>query len=163
MEKELNFDLRLPSNPPHTLTPELFKELSTIYNSIRLLADQVGGGHMLKWNSFLADAAIIGWSSLSISLLQYRYLTIDTVLINYYLSGVSNSTLASLLLPEIAIDTNYYSTSLSVDNGTSATIPAQIVLTAGSRLMQVNKDLSGTAWTGSGTKSIAGQFIYRIA
>lgn len=162
MEKEFNFDLRLPANPPHTLTPELFKEFSTIYNSIKLLADQVAGGPMLEWNSFLANAALVGWSSLSISLLQYRYLNIDTILINYYLSGVSNSTLTSLSLPEMAKDSNYYSTSLNINNGVSATIPAQLILTAGSKVVQINRDLSGAAWTGSGTKSIAGQFIYRI-
>lgn len=162
MEKELNFDLRLPSNPPHTLTPEMFKELSTIYNSIRLLADQVGGGHMLNWGSFVSDAAILGWSNLPISLLQFRYVNTDSILVNYHLSGTSNSTLISLELPEPAIDNNYYSTSLSINNGTTATVPAQVVLTAGSKLMQVNRDLSGSAWTGSGTKSIAGQFIYRI-
>jgi len=162
MEKELNFNLKLPVSPPSTLDPSLFKEFTVIYNSLRLVADEIGGGNMLQWNDFFTSGLVTGWSSLSINLLQYRYLNLDTILIDYYLSGVSNSTSVGFLLPVVPSSSNYYSTGLSVDNGVSVVNPARVFLSAGNKSVIITKDLSGANWTNSGTKSIAGQFIYRI-
>lgn len=161
MEKELNFDLKLPIAPPNSFETPVFRELQTIYNSIRLLADQVAGGKMLDWVDYSGVSTIEGWSSFTTKEIQYRYLNLNTVLVNFTLIGTSNSTGASFTLPSTCLNNVSNSSGISGDNGVLAATPGVIVCLAGTNEVLLSSDASGSNWTASGTKSIAGQFIYR--
>lgn len=161
MEKELNFDLKLPIAPPNSFETPVFRELQTIYNSIRLLADQVAGGNMLDWVDYSELSTIGGWSSFTTKEIQYRYLNLNTVLVNFYLVGVSNSTGASFTLPSMCLNNVSNPSGISGDNGVLAVSPGLIICLQNTNEALLSSDASGSNWTASGTKSIAGQFIYR--
>jgi len=161
MEKELNFDLKLPIAPPNSFETPVFRELQTIYNSIRLLADQVAGGKMLDWVDYSGVSTIVGWGSFTTKEIQYRYLNLNTVLVNFYLVGVSNSTGASFTLPSTCINSVGNPSGVIGDNGVLTATPGLILCLANTNSVVLSSNLTGAAWTASGTKSIAGQFIYR--
>jgi len=161
MEKELNFDLSLPIAPPSSLPPELYEEFNGLYNSLRLLADQVAGGNMLEWVDYAGSSIISGWSSFSTKDIQYRYLNLNTVLVNFVLVGTSNASSSSFTIPSTCLSTVTCASGLAGDNGTLSVSPGKILCTPGSNLVILSKDLTGANWTASGIKSIAGQFIYR--
>lgn len=161
MEKELNFDLSLPIAPPSSLPLELYEEFNGLYNSLRLLADQVAGGNMLSWVEYEELSTISGWSSFSTKEIQYRYLNLDTILVNFKLVGPSNLSSSSFTLPSICLGTVNCPSGLAGDNGILSVSPGSIQCISGSNLVILAKDLTSASWTASGIKSIAGQFIYR--
>lgn len=161
MEKELNFDLKLPIAPPNSFETPVFRELQTIYNSIRLLADQVAGGKMLDWVDYSGVSTIEGWSSFTTKEIQYRYLNLNTVLVNFTLVGTSDSTEAGFTLPSTCLNNVSNSSGISGDNGVLAASPGVIICLANTNEVLLSSDAAGSNWTASGTKSIAGQFIYR--
>jgi len=163
MTQELNFDLSLSIAPPSSLSPELYEEFNSLYNSIRLLADQVAGGNMLEWVEYEELSTLSGWSSFSTKDIQYRYLNLNTVLVNFVLVGTSNSSSSSFTLPSACLNTVTCASGLAGDSGILSVSPGKVLCTPGSNLVILSKDLTGANWTASGTKSIAGQFIYRSA
>lgn len=164
MPQEFNFDLGLPANPGIVDDRKVADELGIIYKSIRLLAAQIGGDNLLETIDFLSTSSSLGWTSLSSdSYISYRYLNLDTIWVSYYLSGTSTSTAASFELPTLAATAVYCPTGLAVDNSVTLAAPGQVVVAANSNLVNLYSDLAGAGWTASGTKTIAGQFIYRSA
>jgi len=161
MEKELNFDLKLPTNPSPTLTQELFKEFNILYNSLRLLADQVAGGNMLDWVDYSAISTVEGWSSFTTKEIQYRYLNLNTVLVNFVLIGTSNSVDTSFTLPSTCLSPIACSSGAVGDNGVLSVNPGSIVCLVSTDTVILSSDLTGSNWTAVGTKTISGQFIYR--
>lgn len=161
MEKELNFDLGLPIAPPNRLPAELYEEFTVLYNSIRLLADQVAGGNMLDWVDYSALSVIEGWSAFTTKEIQYRYLNLNTVLVNFVLIGTSNSVDTSFTLPSTCL--NYVACPSGVvgDNGVLSISPGSIVCLEDTDTVVLSSDLTGSNWTAAGIKTIAGQFIYR--
>ena len=161
MEKELNFDLKLPVAPPDSLDLALYREFKVLYNSLRLLADQVAGGNMLDWVDYSGTSTIVGWSLFTTKQIQYRYLNLNTVLVNFVLIGTSNSVDSSFTLPSGCM--NYVACPAGVvgDNGVLSVNPGSIVCLEATDTVVLSSDLTGSNWTASGIKTIAGQFIYR--
>lgn len=161
MPRSFNFDLGLGITPDPKLDPKVYDEFQRIYSSLRLLADQIAGDNMLDWVDHSAASTVLGWNSFTTKEIQYRYLNINTVLVQFRLIGTSNSASASFTLPTSNIIHLACPAGLTGDNGVLSATLGQIVCTTSSNLVTLNKDATGAAWTASGTKSIAGQFIYR--
>lgn len=161
MEKDLNFDLKLPVAPPNALDLSLYREFKVLYNSLRLLADQVAGGNMLDWVDFSNVSIIEGWSVFTSKQIQYRYLNLNTVLVNFVLIGTSNSTKTSFTLPSTCLNYVACATGAVGDNGVLSVNPGQVVCLAETNIAVLSSDITGSNWTTAGIKSIAGQFIYR--
>lgn len=162
MTQDLNFNLLLPVSPSNTIDPAVHAELVIMYRAIRNLAEQVGGGDMIGWVDLSESASVVGWSSFTTKLIAARQLNIDSVLVTYFLAGTSNSSEVSFILSKAAEASCYAVPGLARDNGSLLTSPAQIVLLQDESIVNVYKDITGAAWTASGSKEIAGQFIYRI-
>ena len=161
MEKELNFDLKLPIAPPNSFDSDLHRELTVLYNSIRLLADQVAGGNMLDWVDYSGTSTVEGWSAFTTKEIQYRYLNINTVLVNFVLIGTSNSVDTSFTLPSTCLNYVACSAGVTGDSGVLSINPGSIVCLEDTDTVVLSSDLTGSNWTASGVKTIAGQFIYR--
>lgn len=161
MPRSFNFDLGLGITPDPKLDPKVFDEFQRLYSSLRLLADQVAGDNMLDWVNYAASSTILGWSSFTTKELQYRYLNLNTVLVQFRLIGTSNSTSASFTLPVDNVTYLACPAGLTGDNGVLSSTLGQVICASAASLVQLNKDATGAIWTASGIKSIAGQFIYR--
>lgn len=161
MEKELNFDLKLPVVPPDSLDLALYREFKVLYNSLRLLADQVAGGNMLDWVDFSNISTIVGWSLFTTKQIHYRYLNLNTVLVNFVLIGTSNSVDSSFTLPSGCMNYVACPAGMVGDNGVLSVNPGSIVCLEATDTVVLSSDLTRSNWTASGIKSIAGQFIYR--
>lgn len=163
MSASLNFDLKLPSNANKTLPPELYTEFQILYNSVRILAEQVAEASTMDWIDYSATSTIVGWSSFTTKQLSYRYLTTDTVMVSFLLIGTSNNGASSFTVPSTLTDSLYVPGGLNVDAGVALASTPQIKGIAASSVINLYRDLIGTGWTNAGTKGIAGQFIYRSA
>ena len=162
MTQDLNFNLLLPVSPSNTIDPAVHAELVIMYRAIRNLAEQVGGGDMIGSIDLSESANVVGWSSFTTKLIAARQLNVDTVLVTYFLAGTSNSSEVSFILSKAAEASCYAVPGLARDNGSLLTSPAQIVLLQDESIVNVYKDITGAVWTASGSKEIAGQFIYKI-
>ncbi len=163
MPEDLNFDLKLGLSPDPSLDQKTYDELQRIYTSVRILARQVAGGNMQRWQDIdAADLDVNGWSVFTTKGLTYRYLNIDTVLVSFSFDGTSNSTLVDFELPVASADTAEITGGAFRDNGAFVSTPGLILLTEGSRIAVIHPDSAGTAWTASGVKTVWGQFIYRV-
>lgn len=161
MPRSHNFDLRLPAFPDLGLDPRVYAEFLTLYSSLKLLADQVAGDNMLEWVDHSAASTVVGFSSLSTREIQYRYLNLNTVLITFRLIGVSSGTTTSFTLPSTSASYLACPAGLTGDNSVLSATSGQVICSSGSNLVSLYRDSTGAIWTASGTKSIAGQFIYR--
>lgn len=162
MANELNFDLQLPVSPNKDVDPLTQRELVIVYNSIRRLAEQVGGGEMLDWVDYSASSIILGWGTILSKQIKYRYLNLNTVFVTFLIQGTSNTTVANFTLPFDIQEPIYTPLGLTEDNGSILTSPGQINSIGGLNVINLYKDLAQTSWTASGTKVVAGQFICRV-
>lgn len=163
MPDRWNFDLKLPMQPDPTLDKQMHSELLVIYNSLRLLADQVAGGNMIGWQDIDTSAITIhGFSSLSTRDLVVRYLNSDTVLVTFEFTGVSNSTLTDFELPAIPTMDLYTASGPLIDSGIQLAAPGVVVVSEGVAVAKVYPGGTFGAWTASGAKTVSGQFIYKI-
>lgn len=162
MANELNFDLQLPVSPSKDVEPITQRELVIIYNSLRRLAEQVGGGEMLDWVDYSASSLILGWSTILSKQIKYRYLNLDTVFVSFLIQGTSNATVANFTLPFTIQEPVYTPLGLTENNGSILTSPGQISSIGGLSVVSLYKDLAQASWTNSGTKAVAGQFICRV-
>jgi hypothetical protein len=83
----------------------------------------------------------------------------------FRITGTSNSTGASFSLP-VACVTGHpqIETAITVVDATvQSSSPGIGEITSGSTSINFYKDWTGTAWTNSGTKTIAGEFFYESA
>jgi len=161
MPRSLNFNLNLGASPDPKIDPKVYEELQRIYTSLRLLADQVSGDNMLDWVDYSVDSTILGWSSFTTKELQYRYLNLNTLLVQFRFIGTSNNSSTSFTLPVSNVAYLACPAGLTGDNGVLSATLGQIVCATTASIVQLHKDATGASWTASGTKSIAGQFIYR--
>lgn len=162
MANELNFDLQLPVSPNKDVEVLTQRELVIVYNSLRRLAEQVGGGEMLDWVDYSNNSLILGWSTILSKQIKYRYLNLDTVFVAFLIQGTSNATVANFTLPFTVQEPIYTPMGLTENNGNILTSPGQINSIGGLSLINLYKDLTQASWTASGTKAVAGQFICRV-
>lgn len=160
MNSPINFDVKLPDRPPASLPPDLWGEFNTLYIAIRAVAEQVGGLNMLETSEF-SDPEPSGFATLSQASLIYRYLTQDTLLVNYSFAGASNSTSLTFKLPAISVLSIFAGTGQVMDNSVILATPGSLLVAEGSDLVTVYSDFGNTGWTAAGNKSVSGSFIYR--
>lgn len=155
MPEDLRFNLQLPSSPNPAIEDKVYDEFRTVYNALRALAFQIGGGNMAAIADITSESQISGDVSGTILL---KYLTQDVALVQYDLIGESLSTTLSFTLPVPAKQDQSGSVGLALDNSAQITT-AIYVLEVGSNVVQFFTDAAHTGWTASGTKSIEGQFL----
>ncbi len=109
-------------------------------------------------NTWVNSSTVVGWSSFTtknILLVQYGHV----LFVDYYIYGTSNSTQASFTLPFNNAGDSPQSPVLITDNGVTPTAPGLAVVTYNTNTVFLNKDMTGAAWTASGTKGSAGHFF----
>jgi hypothetical protein len=121
--------------------------------------------YTVAWTDYTATSTIVGWASFSGSK-RIAYLQLGKlVFVQYDIGGVSNSTSITFTLPlagaNTAAITYGASPSWSQDNGVAGTNPARLYMSGGTSTVNILKELSGTAWTASGNKTVVGQFFYQ--
>lgn len=114
------------------------------------------------WSDYSASSTIVGWSSFTVKEIYTRKIG-SLLFVNYRLQGTSNATGATFTLPFALDGLTYSSSAYIIDNGSAQTAPGWVVSTAASATITVSKDMSGAAFTASGTKAVRGQFFAHIA
>lgn len=79
-----------------------------------------------------------------------------------FLSGTSNATTLTLTLPIASANAVNLIPIVGASNASAALVSGRIDVAAGLTTVSAFRDVGGTAWTASGTKSLQGTFIYRI-
>lgn len=114
------------------------------------------------WSDYSATSTIVGWSSFTFKEIYTRKIG-SMLFVNYRLQGTSNATGVTFTVP-YSIDALTYSTSAYIiDNGSAQTAPGWMISASASATITVYKDMSGAAFTDSGTKAVRGQFFVHIA
>jgi hypothetical protein len=117
------------------------------------------------WIDFSEQSSIIGWTTFTVKSIFYRVIG-KFVIVNFNISGTSNSTSTSFTLPFVSgSPTTVLNTCIGVDTGTSNICDASIATQASTLVF--NRWSAATTrtatWTASGTKTITGQIIIQIS
>jgi hypothetical protein len=126
--------------------------------SLDLYLNQVSGLET-AWSDYSDKSTIVGWSSFTKKQIYYKKIG-ETVFVNFYLSGTSDSNTVSFTLPYVSGQPTLYLPILATDN--SNTDIGMITLVAGGSSVTAIVRVAGGSWTASGTKQIIGQFFYQV-
>jgi hypothetical protein len=108
-------------------------------------------------------STIVGWSSRTATSILYKKVG-KLVHVWIIIIGTSNSTSTSVTLPyQNNAGPIMEAVGRGMDNGTNLTAPTRFRLPNASATLEINKDLSGAAWTASGAKEVRGQFVYETS
>jgi hypothetical protein len=112
-------------------------------------------------------STIVGWASFTSKKIYVKKIG-KTVIVQFYISGTSNASGTTFTVPYAAVANPDYGgigCANCADNGTSQAHPAMSFIPASSTQVTVSKDFtgSGSDWTNSGTKRIAGTLVYEAA
>lgn len=110
------------------------------------------------WTDYSATSTISNWSSYTNKNLYYKKIG-KSVFVSFYIAGVSNGTSASFTLPYVSAILDIVVPIATVNNGAEE-YTGIMQLTTTSSTAICYRDLTGTLWTDSGNKTIAGQFFY---
>lgn len=136
------------------------KDLSGVIQTTVFKADGTAVVGAEAFTDYSATSTIVGWSSYTTKQIYYKVID-DLVFVNVALSGTSNSTSVTFTLPYAAATGSLVRADAAAsDNGTNLTTPAKMALNEASSTVTVTKDMASGAWTGSGTKTVTGQFFY---
>ena len=116
------------------------------------------------WIDYSSTATVTGWAATPTKNIRYAIIG-KLIHVIFRVTGTSNATTASFSLP-VACVTGHPQIEmpiLVVDNTVQASTPGIGEITSGSTSINFYKDWTGTAWTNSGTKTIAGEFFYESA
>lgn len=124
--------------------------------------DAIIAGGPATYTDYLATSTIAGWTTPS-GYIYYRQVGKE-VAVWFFITGTSNAVTCSFTLP-FACNSNAKATGAmgagNRDNSALLTTGCSYVVTAGTSACQLSQDMGGTvAWTGSGTKTVSGWFIY---
>lgn len=107
----------------------------------------------------------VGFSSTTILAGRF-YVVGNEALVQVEVSGTSDTTGLTLSLPitAVALSANAYdgASGFSQNNGAALTTPARMAIETDLTVITCNRDMSGAAWTSSGTKSLRGTVMYRF-
>jgi len=108
-----------------------------------------------------ATSTLVGWSIVSLSFQNIGVKKIGkTVFIKFLISGTSNDITTSFTLPYSASGVPGYFIFRAIDNTSSATA-GYGVMSSSTATLYTTPGLAG--WTGSGTKTVSGQFFYETS
>jgi len=115
-----------------------------------------------SWVDYSSVSTVTGWSSTTIKTIRYQQ-HYKSITIEVYITGTSNSTSTSITLP-VAMSSNISKMVWAFfgQNGGSYGVKAADINvgTSNSSLLTLSNGAPGTAWTNSGTKSVALTFTY---
>ena len=119
-------------------------KLNDVITNVNLL-DPTG------WTDYSSTSTIVGWSSTTVKIIRYRIIG-KQLFFQAYISGTSNSVNTTFTLPNSA--TNIASTGCirTTNNGTA--VFGLFEISSGSSTVNCYTNVSGAAWTASGTKTI---------
>lgn len=104
-------------------------------------------------------ATIVGWTTYTSKVLTYLKIG-KLVLVQYYISGTSNSATTTVTLPyAIATGLDQFGVGYAVDNGGTPVV-ARIQVTGSTLYLSPSMSTGWTVWTASGTKTARGHFFY---
>lgn len=118
-----------------------------------------GGG---TFTDYSATSTVVGWAATpTVQIWTFKNGRLVTVM--FYITGTSNNATTSFTVPNaVAAASNavFIPCVQSVDNGSGVATPGRVELTGGSATINLNKSPDGTAYTGTGTKTVRGSFSY---
>lgn len=158
----LPFNLKLPARPNGALNKDVYDEFLILYDAINGLAEQLAGNELLDWVDYSAQSTIVGWSTFTRKNIQYRYLNYNTIFVLYDLAGTSNNTQSTFSLPVISKDNVATCIAKLSDNSVALSTSGLALVELNTNTVLLYSTLASAAWTASGSKSMMGQFIYRI-
>lgn len=113
------------------------------------------------WTDYSATSTIVGWTSFTAKVLNYRKVG-KLVFVEFYISGTSNSINTSFSLPYTKSGAALEVICRVRDNSGALSAGLMQLLGAASTA-NFYSTVAGGAWTASGTKQISGQFWYEVA
>jgi len=116
-----------------------------------------GNIYSIPLTSYLASSTVVGWSGTPTGSIYYKRIG-NTMLVSYTITGTSNATSTSFTLPYL-VSNNTLAVGYAQDN-TGTDEASRISMSAAGYVINFYKDVAGSAWTDSGTKTINGQFWY---
>ena len=121
------------------------------------------------WYNYINDSTVVGFSSYTASRYFIMIKTLgQTCFVNYYIEGVSDSTVTTFTVPYTAIS---YGTAFGFHTAMGFTYDNSSYKTPGRCNLSHNDNVvylwmtypGGTTWTASGSKIVGGQFFYQMA
>ncbi len=114
-----------------------------------------------SWVDYSATSTIVGWSGYSIRQIWYKRIG-KLIYLSFSIAGTSNSTTTTFTLPYSAVATLYQQNVVAaVDNGTP--VVGTVYSNPSSSTITLTASISGSAFTGSGSKSVTGQLVLQVA
>lgn len=114
------------------------------------------------WIDYSATSTIVGWSSFTVKEIWILIIG-DTLFCQFYLNGTSNSTTTSFTINNNNPNFTFINVgAYALDAGVSQTTSGRLVINNASNNVVCTKNGGGIAFTATGTKTIAGQFIMKI-
>ena len=116
----------------------------------------------VPWTPYHETSTIVGWTSYSGLLIEYKKNVDGLVLVNFRIYGTSDAVTTSFTLPYAeGSASSFIDTCLCEDDGTRA---IGFLNMSGSTVV-FTKDATSASngWTASGDKEIYGQFVYEVA
>jgi len=108
--------------------------------------------------ALLTVSAVTGWAASPTVTINY-YRSGRLVFVNFSITGTSNAVTATMTLTVLNGGILQYFVIEAKDNG-GAFAAARATLASGSGLVDFYKDMTGAAFTASGTKTVRGSFCY---
>jgi len=113
------------------------------------------------WTDYFATSTIVGWQAGKTGTIYVKKIG-KTVFVSYAILGTSDSATTTFTLPYTGATGNVYDLGMAWDNG-GPYVVGKILLPAGDAVVTLNKDVTGAAFTNSGTKYVFGNFFYESA
>ncbi len=116
------------------------------------------------WADYFATSTIVGWAASPTGSIYTKKIG-KTVLVSFYLSGVSNAITATFTLPYANNSVLNISSLLTYtrDNGVVLTTPGRLYILPTALIVNCFSNTASAVWVDSGTKSVRGQFFYECA
>ncbi len=114
-----------------------------------------------SWTNY--DCQPVGWAATPTQTISQYYTIGNLCFVNIDAVGTSNATNADFTAPVACVGADSgVAASFAKDNSITLTTPAGVFVRAGGTTINTYKDMSGAAWTNSGTKQVQFTVIYRI-
>lgn len=114
------------------------------------------------WTDYSATSTVVGWSAFVDKKIFYK-ITDEIVHVVFYIDGTSNSINTSFTLPESVITDITWGGVIVRCRDNSAYIATPGLVLIDTNIATCYLDGALTVWTNSGTKTIQGQFFFKIA
>ncbi len=129
----------------------------------------VDAGLALKQNinTFIdisATSTVVGWVSFTTKTIFYTYITPTLILVNFYITGTSNATTASITISvnASASISSQYGYIVGQNNGANLGNGGRSQIAASTNQIVFSTSGAGAAWTSTGTKLVSGSFLIMI-